>query len=326
MTGTTRAYWVVRPGVGEVRREEVSEVLTPGRALVRAEVGGVSVGTERLVGLGLVPPECAQQMACRSMGGSFALPVKYGYSLVGTVISGRLEGRRVFVMHPHQELAEIAEQDAVILPAAVPSLRATLIPNLETALNAVWDAELGSGERHLVFGAGIVGLLVAFALHKTSGARTTIVEPDPQRRAIAAACPWIAAAIAPDEVTPASAEVVFHCTGRTESLDQALHALAFEGRVVELSWYGARAVTVSLGTHFHFRRLRILASQVGSVARSRRESHGRAGLLAEMAKLLEDPALDRLPTAPIPFARLPELMTAIYCGTNAELAPTISYG
>ena len=40
-------------------------------------------------------------------------------------------------------------------------------------------------------------------------------------------------------------------------------ALAFEGEVIELSWYGDAPVPVHLGGAFHSRRLAIRASQVG---------------------------------------------------------------
>lgn len=324
-TDRTRAYWVVAKGRGELRSATLAGDPKPGHSRVRAAFSGISAGTERLVGLGLVPPGCETAMACRGMEGSFALPVKYGYCLVGLGVAGALAGRRVFTMHPHQELAEVADGDGVVLPDAWPLLRATLIPNTETALNAVWDAELTGGERCLVLGGSALGILVALALARENGVRARIVESDPERRAFAAACPWVDSVLAPDAVLPESSDVVFHCTGNPAGLDAALAALAFEGRVVELSWYGARPVTVHLGTHFHQRRLRILATQVGSVARSRRTTLGHAGRMARVLELLDDPAVDRLPAPPVAFARLPEFMAALYRGDHRVVFPTVAY-
>ncbi len=48
-----------------------------------------------------------------------------------------------------------------VVPEAVPARRATLAANMETALNALWDAGAGPGDRIVVVGAGVVGLLVA---------------------------------------------------------------------------------------------------------------------------------------------------------------------
>ena len=94
---SVRAYWVSRPGEGELREEPVSAAPAPGRSLVQAAFSGVSAGTERLVGLGLVPESCAAPMSCRYMAGDFRLPIKYGYDLVGTGVAGALELRS----HPH---------------------------------------------------------------------------------------------------------------------------------------------------------------------------------------------------------------------------------
>ncbi len=49
----------------------------------------VSLGTERLVASALMPAAIWNQMAVPYMEGSFSLPCKYGYSLVGRVLKGR---------------------------------------------------------------------------------------------------------------------------------------------------------------------------------------------------------------------------------------------
>ena len=46
------------------------------------------------------------------------------------------------------------------VPDAVPTPRAVLAANMETALNLLWDAAPLAGERMLVIGAGVVGLLL----------------------------------------------------------------------------------------------------------------------------------------------------------------------
>ena len=50
------------------------------------------------------------------------------------------------------------------VPDGVPALRAVLAANMETALNAVWDAAPGPADRIAVVGAGVVGALVALAV------------------------------------------------------------------------------------------------------------------------------------------------------------------
>ena len=51
-----------------------------------------------------------------------------------------LAGRRVFVLHPHQTRYVVPARAAYVLPDAVPAERAVLAANLETAVNALWDA------------------------------------------------------------------------------------------------------------------------------------------------------------------------------------------
>ena len=73
------------------------------------------------------------------------------------------------------------------VPDAVPTHRAVLAANMETALNVVWDAAPLAGERMLVIGAGVVGLLAASLLARFPAARVTVVDIDPAREAAGAA-------------------------------------------------------------------------------------------------------------------------------------------
>lgn len=325
LTQTAEAYWVTAPGRGELRREPVSNDGLAGESLVQALYSGVSPGTERLVGRGEVPVECRSTMACHYMGGGFELPIKFGYSLVGRGIEGALTGKNVFVMHPHQALARIEDRNALVLPECLPLDRATLIPNTETALNAIWDAELQPGEASVIVGAGPVGLLLAFVLDRLGLGPTHVVESDPARREWAADLPFI------DEIGTASEyrvdhyRVAFHGTGRGEGLQTALELVGFEGSVIELSWYGNRPVQVDLGSHFHYRRKRIIASQVAHVARPRRQHTSHADRLQEVLRLLEDPACERLLGSPVDFSGMPELMEQLYRSNLTTPCPLIRY-
>ncbi|MEZ5967003.1 MAG: zinc-binding alcohol dehydrogenase [Planctomycetota bacterium] len=323
-----QAYWVTRPGAGELRTEQLPVAPPPRTTRIRTEFSAVSSGTERLVGLGRVPAALESSMACVGMAGSFSLPVKYGYSLVGVAENGACAGRRVFAMHPHQDLADVGEEWVTPLTDGVPSARAALIPNLETALNATWDAEPMPAGEVAVFGAGAVGMLIAFALAREHGVRPTVVEPMAERRALAARLLDVTAAVAPDAVRPESFALAFHTTGQPRVLQAALDAVGFEGRVIELSWYGDQRVELDLGGAFHARRKQIWASQVGAVAPRRRATHDRHARLRQVQRLLADPAsavLDGLLGQPAPFDSLPVLMSEVYRGTAAAVVPLICY-
>jgi threonine dehydrogenase-like Zn-dependent dehydrogenase len=278
------------------------------------------------VGLGLVPESCAATMACRYQEGTFRLPIKYGYDLVGVGCAGALQGQRVFVLHPHQGIVHIEDAHALSLPDWLPSPRATLIPNLETALNATWDADLADGDRCVVVGGGMVGVLVAFVLWRTRGVAVRVIEIDPERAEFLEPLPWVESAGASTAADDGAFDVAFHCSGAPEGLRCALRRLSFEGRVVELSWYGERPVTLELGTHFHFQRQRIVSSQVGAVARSQRGTTTLRERLQATVALLDDTRLDGLLEAPVAFAELPRVMAAIYRGQRPRRQVVVGYG
>jgi len=325
-TCSTKAYWVTRSGCGALLDARVSRQPAPGRSVIRTEFSGVSPGTERLVGLGLVPSDGSTGMACRYMEGDFRLPVKYGYALVGLGEAGGLAGRRVFVMHPHQALAEIEDRHATLLPADLPARRATLIPNLETALNAVWDGEVAPDERVVVVGGGPVGLLVAFVLSRLHPRAVVLVESDPDRRRFIETVPWIDRVLGPEDLLNGVHDAAFHTSGSPQGLDLALKSVGFEGRVIELSWYGEKKVTLDLGTDFHYQRKRIVASQVSAIAPSRRATHDHRQRLAEVVALAGDTRLDRLLGPPVPFESMPAFMRDLYRGNPVFPAPVIEYG
>src|SRR5688500_14933838 len=158
MADRARAFWTVGPGRGEIREAPLSPP-GPGEVLVRTLRSGVSRGTESLVFRGLVPVSQHTAMRCPFQEGEFPGPVKYGYASVGRVESGpaELTGRRVFCLHPHQDRYVVPADAVVPLPDAVPDARGVLAANMETAVNALWDAAPRLGDRIAVVGAGVVG-------------------------------------------------------------------------------------------------------------------------------------------------------------------------
>ena len=96
--------------------------------------------------------------------------------------------------------------------------------------------------------------------------------------------------------------------------------------MIELSWYGNKRVSLELGTHFHYGRKRIIASQVGSVATPMRSVHDHASRILEVLALLGDEELDRLVGPPVPFSGMPELMGSLYRGEPNPPLPLIEYG
>ena len=73
----------------------------------------------------------------------------------------------------------------MVLPDNLPPQRAVLAANMETALNAVWDAAPGPADRIAVVGAGVVGALVAYLCGRLPGADVTLVDINPARAELA---------------------------------------------------------------------------------------------------------------------------------------------
>jgi len=298
-----QGFWTIGRGKGELR-EEFLPTAGPNELLVRALASGVSRGTEALVFAGRVPPTQFDAMRAPLMTGSFPFPVKYGYCVVGETD----DGSRVFVLHPHQDRFIAPAAMCVPVPGAVPTRRAVLAANMETALNICWDAAPLAGERVLVIGAGVVGLLTASLLARIPAVVVTVVDVNPARAALAKR---LGCAFASPDTAPADQELIVHASASEAGLRLALDRAAFEGRIVEASWYGDAVPAVPLGEAFHSRRLRLIASQVGAVAPAMRGRRTHAERLAVALALLTDPAYDALLEGPTSFRDLPDAMPGI---------------
>jgi threonine dehydrogenase-like Zn-dependent dehydrogenase len=256
--------------------------------------------------------------------GDFPGPVKYGYLSVGVVERGPTDllGRTVFCLYPHQTAYVVPAGAVVPVPDGVPPRRAVLAGTVETAVNALWDAPPLLGDRVTVVGAGMVGCCVARLLSRFPGTDVQLVDVDGSRAAVAArlGVPFVAPGDAAGD-----RDLVVHASASAEGLQLSLGLLRTEGTVIELSWYGDREVTLSLGGAFHSRRLDLRASQVGTVAPARRGSRTTRDRLVLALALLRDPAFDALLTGSSPFDDLPEVMARLADGRLPALCHTIAY-
>jgi threonine dehydrogenase-like Zn-dependent dehydrogenase len=324
MSMEAHAFWLLEPGVGEIRRVDLPEP-GPDEVLVRTVRTGISRGTETLVFRGGVPPSEYDLMRAPFQEGDFPGPVKYGYLNVGVVEQGpaELRGTTVFCLYPHQTAYVVAASAVVPLPACVPAERGVLAGTVETAVNALWDVAPLLGDRVAVVGAGMVGCCVARLLSRFPGVDVTLVDVDETRGGIAEA---LGAAFASPESAPDALDLVVHTSATSAGLQRSLELLTPEGTVLDLSWYGDAEVRLQLGGAFHSQRLAIRASQVGMVSPARRGRRTPADRLALALAMLEDPAFDALVTGVSPFEELPELMRRLADGTQPALCHTVSYG
>jgi threonine dehydrogenase-like Zn-dependent dehydrogenase len=322
-----RALWIEGPRQAALRSARVGE---PGAGEARIAMlwSGISRGTERLVFEGRVPVGQAKSMRAPFQEGEFPFPVKYGYCAVGRVEAGPTEwlGRKVFCLHPHQSRF-IAPLDMLRpVPENIPPRRATLAANMETTLNALWDSGAGPGDKIVVIGAGVVGLLVAALCAGLPGADVTVVDLEASRAKIAASlgAKFVAAADFA-ALGECDADLVFHASASAQGLALALGCAGLEARIVEMSWYGDAAVAAPLGGAFHAKRLRLISSQVGQVSPSRRPRWNFARRLDKALELLADARFDALITDEIAFGDAPRELPRILAPGAKGLATVLRY-
>jgi 2-desacetyl-2-hydroxyethyl bacteriochlorophyllide A dehydrogenase len=263
------------PRAVAVRREPRPSA-GPGEALVETILSAISPGSEMLVYRGLAPAG-AVDATIAALGGSFGFPIRYGYAAVGRVVAVAPDveaawlDRLVFAFNPHQShfTAPIAALHP--LPDGLAPETAVFLPNMETAVSFVMDGRPVIGERVVVVGQGVVGLLTTALLAEMSPAALVTLDGYPLRR------DWsrrlgATAVLEPIEsdaaraALPDGADLTYELSGNPRALDLALALTGDFGRVVIGSWYGRRPVEVDLGGRFHRAQLQIIGSQVSHLA------------------------------------------------------------
>lgn len=319
MTGEARALWFVAPRVAELRPASAPPP-GPGEVRVRTLASAPSGGTEMLVYRGKVPPDLPLDLP--TLEGSFGFPVKHGYAAVGRVVGvgdgveALAPGDAVFVHHPHQSAFTVPDSLPVRLPGGLDPVLGVFAANLETAVNIVHDTPLYLGETVLVFGQGVVGLLVVQLLRLAGAGRVLAVDPLKNRRDLARA-------VGADEVLEPDgdlgeqvlsltdgrgADAAVEASGSGPALGAAIESVATEGTVVVASWYGTEPVALPLGENFHRGRVTLRSSQVGRLSPGLAPRWDHARRMETVMGLLRDPRMVLWPLVShrIPFGRAPE--------------------
>jgi len=252
----------------------------PGQVLVQTQISAISPGTEMLIYRGEFPDDLPIDESISSLAGRFGYPMRYGYSAVGQVVALGAEvepewlGKRVFSFQPHASSFLATPDELFPLPADIEPQDAIFLPNMETAINLCMDGAPLLGENVVVFGQGIVGLLTAALLGRYPLQSLVSLDCYPLRReaSLEAGAHASLDADAPDalkrlqRLQPGGADLAFELSGSPPALDQAITATGYAGRLVLGSWYGRKQVTLNLGGRFHRSRIRLVSSQVSSIA------------------------------------------------------------
>ena len=227
--------------------------------LVQTIISAISPGTEVLIYRGQAPQDMARDDAIAALAGEFSFPLKYGYAVVGKVVtlgpgvSPDWQDRLVFAFHPHESHFLATPDELQMLPLYLTAEDAVFFPNMETAVTFLLDGQPLMGEQVAVFGQGIVGLLLTALLARWPLNSLVTLDLYAKRRLLSEN---LGAQISLDPATPdltervlgylqgagpyPGADLTYEISGNPEALNQAIAVTGFNGRVVIGSWYGRK--------------------------------------------------------------------------------------
>lgn len=294
-----RAQQLWFTGVEQVEvREQLLAALGADELLVEVECSAISAGTEMLVYHGQIPNDMeldANISALRyqqqnQQQDQQQYPLQYGYASVGIIkavgvnVDAALLGQRVFAFQPHASHFIATLASVIPVPADIAAEDAVFLPNMETAVNLVQDGSPALGERVVVLGQGIVGLLLANLLAQFPLAQLHGLDAIPLRRERALQLgvntvfdPFSVADVSTlrQQLTVAEnnvaekntgADLIYEVSGAPDALNLAIELSGFASRIVIGSWYGNKTAAIALGGNAHRNRLTITTSQVSSLA------------------------------------------------------------
>ncbi len=287
---------VLEESIPEPKKDEV---------LIQNMISGISSGTEMLFYRGLMPSDLCIDDTIPALKHKLNYPFKYGYCSVGKVIEtghkklNHLLNQWVFVFNPHESYFCAKEQQIIVLPKHISPHDALFIPNMETAINLILDGSPLIGENVLILGLGIVGLLTTALLHQFPLTLLLGIDLYAQRRKLGMelGAEYTFDATQPDldlqlkhylkNLKQNSIDLIYELTGNPEALNSAIAFAAYEGRIVLGSWYGRKPCSIDLGGRFHRNRIKIIASQVSTIASELQGRWTKARRLEVVFKMLE---------------------------------------
>ena len=339
-----RSLYFVAPRRVELREERVPEP-GAGRVLVRTLLSGISSGTEMLIYRGEMPRGMAADESIPSLAGRLDYPLKYGYSAVGKVealgpgVDETWLGRLVFAFNPHESRFVAAVKDLMPLPDGVAPEDAVFLPNVETAVNFVMDGRPVIGERVVVLGQGVVGLLTTALLARFPLEALATMDAFPLRRqasldfgahasfdpsdddAVARVREFLGAVDFYD-----GADLVYEVSGSPAALDEAIALAGFDGRIVVGSWYGQKRHPVDLGGRFHRGRMKLVSSQVTTLAPAFSGRWDKRRRMQVAWRILREIRPSRLVTHRFPLARAAEAYRLLDERPQEAIQVVLEYG
>ena len=316
---TARTLYFTGPRSISVRERPVPEP-GPGEVRIRTLASAISAGTEGLVYRGDAPASLVADETIDALEGDLSFPLAYGYAAVGRItatgpdVDDSWLERRVFAYNPHESHFVASRDGLVPVPDGLSTRRATLLANMETAVTFLLDGRPAIGERVVVYGQGVVGLLTT-ALLAHAPVETLVAADHLESRRSLAERFGADRTVDPREedvgevlerVVDGRADLAYELSGNPAALDDAISATGFDGRVVVGSWYGTKTAELELGGRFHRDRIDVQSSQVSTIAPEHEGRWSRARRHAVALEWLETLPVEPLFTHSFPLERAAE--------------------
>ncbi len=267
---TATALYFTQPYSVEIRTEPLQR--NSRTLLIESQVIGISHGSESHLYRNTFPAGRTEDKV-PGIDERMSYPLKYGYMNAGRTP----RGEKVFAFFPHQNRFYYPQDELIYFPESADFKDIVLYPSVETAFTIVLDTAPLPGERILIIGQGMIGLLIAEILSEHPGLHIAALEPDFYRRRLSTQLGLPTAD--PSNLEPADLrqsvqrlfhahlpDKIIHVSGTACGLQQAIDCADFETLVIEASWHGNRPVQLNLGENFHRKRLTIRSSQVSTLS------------------------------------------------------------
>ena len=267
-------------------RELSLPILKENEVLVETICSAISAGTEMLVYRG----EFSHVVDIHDqLSSDLNYPLAYGYACAGRVVEiGGMVNKEwldklVFSFQPHTSHFMAKTESLITIPHSLSAETACFLPNMETAVNLVQDGAPIFGERVLVLGQGIIGLLTASLLSEFPLERLVTVDNyELRRNALNVKGQKLKVkSLTPHDLRSSTlrqaqgnafdllqsgADLTFELSGSPSALNDAIALTTFSGRVVVGSWYGQKHADIDLGGVFHRSRIKLISSQVSTIS------------------------------------------------------------
>jgi threonine dehydrogenase-like Zn-dependent dehydrogenase len=346
MSLTSTDVLFTEPHKVALRERQLNE-LKDGEFLVETLYSAISAGTELTFFNGTNPKTSeGWDLNLRLFRGDIEpdageiYPMLKGYMQSGVVVESKNErapvGLKIGAMYGHASRAILSDKDFwVALPEELdPVLGAWVAHMGPICMNGLLYAAdevqrtpvetlVGTlkGQRVIIFGAGMVGLICGMIATWAGAEEVAIVDGIAERLETATklglhtfkAHPGLPIEVKEhwtrDDAMDTGADIALQCTGSDFLLAQALSCLREQGTVIDLGFYQQGANEVLLGKDFHHNRLRHICAQIGAIPRHQQANWNKQRLAAETIDFLlghSDDFKQNLITHTMPFSAAQE--------------------